>query len=65
MHTPKDLTAASGCAQLVAVLSLTCILGNMVLRLREQMAQGVFLETVLPGGKFMLYKCTSKLRYLI
>lgn len=63
--TLKDPPAAPGCAQLVALLSITNVLGNMVLRRREQMVQGVLLETVLPGGKFMLYKCTSKLCYLI
>lgn len=65
LRTLKTPAAAPGCAQLVALLSIPDVLGNMVLRRREQMVQGVLLETVLPGGKFMLYKCTSKLCYLI
>ena len=65
LRTLKDPTAAPGCAQLVPLLSITSVLGNMVLRRREQLVQGGLLVPVLPEGKFMLYKCTSKLCYLI
>ena len=65
LSIPKDPLAPLDSAQLVALLSIALVLGNMVLILNEQMVQGVLLKTVLPGGKFMLYKCTSKLCYLI
>ena len=65
LSIPKDPLAPLDSAQLVALLSTALVLGNMELILNEQMVQGVLLKTVLPGGKFMLYKCTSKLCYLI
>lgn len=65
LSIPKEPSLSLGSAQLVALPSIALVLGNMLLILSEQMVQGVLLKTVLPGGKFMLYKCTSKLCYLI
>lgn len=65
LSIPKDPSAPLGSAQLVALTSIAIVLGNTVLTPSEQMVEGVLLKTVLPGGKCMLYKCTSKLCYLI